>query len=179
VNAAPDRYLYRLDRMDTIAFVSPEWLRFARENDAAELSEDRVLGRVIWEFVQGVEVRRLYATLFAALRAGRREIVVPFRCDSPAAIRSMELLMRPLPSHGIELEGRLLEQKSRAPVALLARHSARSQSSVPICSLCRRLFVQQEWLEIGPAIARTRLLDGQPLPRLEETVCVECRAVKA
>ena len=94
------RYLYRLDEMDTIRFVSPSWLRFAQENDAAELNEDRVLGRVIWDFVQGVEVRRLYATLFSSLRSRREEIVVPFRCDSPDVVRLMELTLRPLPPAG-------------------------------------------------------------------------------
>ena len=170
------RYVYRLDEMDTIRFVSPSWLRFAQENDAAELNEDRVLGRLIWDFVSGVEVRRLYATLFSSLRSRRQEIVVPFRCDSPGIVRLMELTLRPLPPAGIELEGRLLEERTRKPVSLFSRGLERSPEVIPICGLCRRLLVQSRWLEAEQAIARARLLDGALLPRLVESVCPECRS---
>jgi hypothetical protein len=170
------RYVYRVDPRDTICFVSPSWLRFAQENDAAELNEDRVLGRVIWDFVEGVEVRRLYATLFSSLRARREEIVVPFRCDSPGSVRLMELTLRLLPPAGIELEGRLLEERTRKPVALFFRGLARSPDAIPICGLCRRLFVQSRWLEAEQALARARLVDGALLPRLVESLCVECRS---
>jgi hypothetical protein len=169
------QYVYRLDGMDTVRFVSSSWLRFAQENDAAELVEERVVGHVIWDFVQGVEVRRLWATLFSTLRARREEIVVPFRCDSPSVVRLMELTLRPLPPAGIELEGRLLEERSRKPVALFSRSLERSPESMPICGLCRRLCVHQAWLEAEQAIARARLLDSALLPRLVESVCPECR----
>jgi hypothetical protein len=165
--------VYRLDGRDHIRFVSAAWLPFARENDAPELLPSRVLGRPIWDFVTGVEVRRLYAGLFSTVRT-RGPIVVPFHCDSPAVVRRMELRLRPLADAGIELEGCLLEQRTREPMLILARHRPRGVQAIPVCSLCRRLGIGGQWLDVAEAIARGGLLGGGTLPRLEEHVCPDC-----
>lgn len=168
------RYVYRLDAADTIAFVSPEWLRFAAENEAPELTEAAVVGRPIWQFITGEETRVLYADLFRDLRRRPAEIVVPFRCDSPALIRHMSLELRSWDGGEIECEGRLLRAERREPVDVLSRWGERSAESLPVCSLCRRLLVQGEWLDAGAAIVRKRLFSVAPLPCLAETVCPEC-----
>lgn len=168
------RYVYRIDAADTITFVSPEWLRFAAENDAPELTKSAVIGQPIWRFIVGDEVRRLYADLFRDLRARPAEVTVPFHCDSPTLVRHMILGLR---SHGggeIECEGRLLRFESREPVDVLSRLTGRSAESLPICSLCRRLQVEGEWVDVGVAVVRRRLFSGAPMPRLAETVCGEC-----
>ncbi|MHB8077779.1 MAG: hypothetical protein ACYDIE_00810 [Candidatus Krumholzibacteriia bacterium] len=173
-NQATDRYVYRLDATDTITFVSPEWLRFAAENEAPELTEPAVVGQPVWRFIAGEETRRLYAELFRDLRVRPAEIMVPFRCDSPTVVRHMTLGLR---SHGggeIELEGRLLRLETREPVDVLARWAERSAESQPICSLCRRLLVGGEWVDAGTAIVRRRLFSVAPVPRLVETVCATC-----
>jgi hypothetical protein len=137
-----ERYVYRIDASDTITFVSPEWLRFAEENEAPELTEAAVIGKTIWRFITGIETRILYEDLFGGLRARRSEIIIPFQCDSPTVIRRMSLTLRSLGTGGIECEGRLLQVKTREPVAILSRWAARSDESIQICSLCRFLLVQ-------------------------------------
>jgi hypothetical protein len=173
---SPDRYVYRIDASDTITFVNPEWLRFAEENEAPELTEAAVMGKPIWGFITGIETRILYKDLFGGLRTRRSEIIIPFRCDSPTVIRHMSLTLRSLGAGGIECEGRLLQVETRDPVAILSRWAARSDDSIQICSLCRRLMIQGAWIEVSVAIVRRRLFSIAPVPRLEETVCPTCRS---
>jgi hypothetical protein len=170
----PERYVYGIDASDTISFVSPEWLRFAQDNQAPELTEPAVVGKPIWQFITGAETRVLYEDLFRGLRARPSEIIVPFRCDSSTVIRHMSLTLRSRSSGGIECEGRLLQAEVREPIDILSRWVARSDASVPICSLCRRLLVGEDWTEAGVAIVRARLFCTVPVPRLAETVCPTC-----
>ena len=86
----------------------------------------------------------------------------------------MTLAVRPLVSSEIELEGRVLRIESREPVELLSRGAARSDESIPICSICRRLFVHGVWVEAGAAIVRRDLFGARPIPRLDERVCDTC-----
>ncbi len=168
------QYTYRLDAADRISYVSPEWLRFAIENEAPELDEAAVLGRELWDFVDGEATRRLYALLFADLRARRIERRIPFRCDSPTRIRQMSLTLRSLADGGIELEGRLLASEAREAEPLFARGARRAEGTLRICSVCRRLDAGDDWVEVAEAIVRRRLFSSALPPRLGETVCPDC-----
>ena len=173
----PSYFAYRIDRADVISFVSPEWVQFALANEAPQLTEGNVVGKPIWDFIAGKEVRTLYESLFRNLRSRRGEIAIPFQCDAPSLVRYMTLTLRSLHSGGIECEGRLDRTEPREAVAILSRGVARSKDSIPICSLCRRLSVFEEWLEVRAAIVRKRLFTATALPRLEETLCPECGCV--
>ena len=175
VAASPDGCVYRIDASDTITYVNPEWTRFAQANDAPDLTAAAVMRKSLWAFVSGVDTQSLYRELFRNLRAHPSELVIPFRCDSPTIIRHMSLTLRSLKAAGIECEGRVLQQEVREPVALLSKRAVRSRESIEICSLCRRLFVHGKWIEVAEAIVRRRLFNFDPVPRLQETVCSECR----
>ncbi len=173
----PERYMYVIDALDRITSVNPEWLRFAETNEAPELTEANVVGKPIWDFVTGADTRAFYETLYRNLRYRRSEITIPFRCDSPTVVRQMTLTLRPLDAGAIECEGRLDHAQTREPITILFRWVARSDESIPICSLCRRLSVQGEWVEVREAIVRRRLFSHTPVPRLEETVCPTCNCL--
>jgi len=176
---ATESYRYRIDADERICEVSPAWLRFAAENEAPELTEAAVLGRSLWDFVVGEDTRRLYGLLFADLRARRGERRIPFRCDSPTLTRHMNLTLRGLAAGAIEMEGELLATEARPAQALLARHGARGQDELRICSLCRRIETQDAWLDIAEAIGRRRLFAETLPPRLVETTCPDCAALLA
>lgn len=175
VIASNERYTYRIDPTDIITYVSKQWLRFAKENEASELTADHVLGQSIWHFIVGADVQRIYQELFWHLRAKRTELIVPFRCDSPTLVRYMELTIRSPGSGAIEFEGRLLRYEVRAPLAMLSRCARRRTDSIQICSICRRFLFQKEWTEAGALIVRRRLFNAESIPRLEEIVCPDCR----
>jgi hypothetical protein len=172
-----ERYVYVLDALDRITFVSPEWLRFAQANEAPELTEARVVGKPIWDFIAGTDSCNFYAAIYHNLRYRGFAITIPFRCDSPTVVRQMSLTLRPLPAGAIECEGILLQAKTREPITILFRWVARSDESIPICSLCRRLSVLGEWMELREAVIRKRLVNIAPVPRLEETVCPTCNCI--
>ena len=171
------RFLYVIDRSDRITFVSPEWLRFAETNEAPELTKARVVGEPIWQFITGNDTRAFYEAIYRNLRLRGAEINIPFRCDSPAVVRQMSLTLRLLGEGAIESEGVLLHAQARQPITVLFRWLARSDESIPICSLCRRLSVQGEWLELREAVVRKKLRNVAPVPRLEETVCPTCNCI--
>jgi hypothetical protein len=171
------RYVYRIDAEDRVTFVSPEWLRFAEENDACELTADRVVGQPIWNFITGDDSREFYASIFGNLRLRGTEITIPFRCDSPTVVRQMNLTLRLLPEGKIECEGVLLQARSREPITVLFRWVIRTDETIPICSLCRRLSVQGEWLELRDAVTRAGIVNVAPVPRLQETVCPTCNCI--
>ena len=168
--------LYRIDAADAIRFVGPQWIVFARDNEAPELTEELVLERPIWDFVAGAEVRRLYEELFRSLRSRPQEVVIPFRCDSPTVVRRMELTLRSVGSGGIELEGRLLKRENRDRVDILSRRAERSKEVVQVCSLCRRFLSGDAWVEAARLLAQKRIFNTEPVPRLEESVCPTCRS---
>lgn len=174
--AEPAVYRYAIDAEDRIRFVSPEWLQFALDNEAPELNEAAVLGRPLWDFVIGEDTRRLYALLFAELRARSGERSLPFNCDSPTRVRRMRLTLRSQPAGAIALEGLLLASETRAPEPLFQRDAPRAAGSIAICSVCRRLEAAGEWVEVAEAVGRLRLFARALPPRLAETLCPDCGA---
>lgn len=172
-----DSYRYQLDAQDRIVLVSPEWLQFAAENDASTLTEAKVVGRFVWDFIAGEPTQQLYRALFTSLRRERKEVMIPFRCDSPTKARHMVLTLRSGPSGRLDLEGRLLRTRTREPVELFSTNSGHTPERLPVCSLCRRVRPDEEWLEVEVAIVRGRLFNTVPPPSLEEVVCDECAKV--
>ena len=167
-------YSYRIDASDRLEYVSPEWLQFAQENDAPELTESFVLGEDIWRFIADRRVRELYRTLFHSLRGDRKEAVIPFRCDSPGKVRNMDLQMRSAPGGGIEFAGRLISEKERSPVSLFSRRLRRTREAVRICSFCRRLQLGGNWLAPEIAVVQKRWFGGRPIPQLNQSLCQDC-----
>jgi hypothetical protein len=174
MNENPERYIYLIDGDDRIIYVNQAWLNFAQENDAAEITADRVMEKSIFEFITGGDTQSLYATLHTNVRARRKEIVIPFRCDSPSVVRQMTLTLRPLENGAIEYEGRVVQKTTRNPVTILFRLADRTDRSIPICSLCRRVSVQAEWLELSDVVVQLPSLKTAMFPRLLETVCPNC-----
>jgi hypothetical protein len=172
-----NRYLYVIDGSDRITYVTPEWLRFAETNEAPELTNARVVGEPIWHFITGTDTRNFYEAIYRNLRLRGTEITIPFRCDSPTVVRQMSLTLRLLREGAVESEGILLHAQARKPLTILFRWVERSDESIPICSLCRRLAVRGEWLELREAVAQKRLSNVAPVPRLEETVCPTCNCI--
>ena len=45
------KYVYRIDDKDVITFVDQDWLQFAQENDAPDLTSENVIGSNLLDFV--------------------------------------------------------------------------------------------------------------------------------
>ena len=167
-------YSYRVDADDRIREVDAAWLDFAIENDAPELTAEAVLGRSLWDFVDGDAICKLYGMIFASLRAKPSEVKLPFRCDSPTRIRQMLMTLRSERGGGIAMETQLFHSEERAPVLLFDRKAPRSPEGLPICSVCLRVGLSGEWVDAAEAVVRRRLFSQERPPRLDETVCPDC-----
>ncbi len=83
-------FAYQIDRSDCVASVETAWLDF---NGKPTIRPPTVR---VWDFISGYEVRHLFKLMFDTARSEHREVTVPFRCDTPAARRFMELRIKPL-----------------------------------------------------------------------------------
>jgi hypothetical protein len=172
--------VYTIASDDTVTSVSDAWLEFARKNRAPELTRDFVLEKPLWTFITGQETQRLYQALFARVRTRVESLEIPFRCDSPDRFRFMRLLLGPGPEGSIECEAVLLREQARPYLPILDRLCPRTKSSLPICSLCKRIFAfQARWLEVEDAIRELDLFDSTRLPELAQVVCDDCASLAA
>lgn len=167
-------YRYSIDREDTLVSVDEQWLRFAQENDAPELTEESVLGRSLWTFVKGRETRDLYELLFEKVRSGKDRVSVPFRCDSPDALRFMRLELSPSRAAGLDMTAVVERVEPRRHMRVLERLVQRADYTFDTCSFCRRIFAFGAWLELEEAVARLEWLETGKPPELAEVVCDAC-----
>lgn len=151
-----------LDAMEGIAFVvdrsglvvaagSRNWNAFARSNGAPELDASAVVGRALFDFVSGGDVRRKLGTLMTRIAADPNgSTVIPFRCDSPGVRRNLRQSIRPIVHDerctGFVFQSIELEARERPPIDLfdfraIARRAER-EASLPVvvmCSWCQRV----------------------------------------
>lgn len=172
---AQPHFEYDLDADDVITRVSPDWVRFARENEAPSLTPSAICGRQIWEFISDASTRQIYHDLFALIRARHRIITVPFRCDSPEIRRFMQLVLAPAAGSGIQLTGILLRTESVSTGALLDSHASRSSEVIVCCSFCKAILVHNAgWYPVEDAIRRLNLFSSRTVPTLSHSVCPNC-----
>ena len=134
--------VHRIDGDDVLQYVDDGWVEFAQENEAPKLMRELVLGRSLYDFIQGVDIRHVTALLLGRVRSDEATVKVPVRCDSPTKRRFIELTLVPVRAAGIEFRSRIEREESRDAVALLDEHADRSEDFVRICSWCKRVLVE-------------------------------------
>jgi hypothetical protein len=166
---------YSIDSADTITSVNSAWLRFAQENDTPELTADFVIGKPLWDFIAGGEVRHLYQLVLERVRANDTPVILPFRCDSPGIRRHMRLVISPLHEGNVQLDAVLVSEERRPSLALLDPQAPRSDQVLTLCSWCKRARVaRSEWVEPEDAIVRLDLFGPPSLPQLSHGICDQC-----
>jgi hypothetical protein len=174
------RFIWIIDDADKIVHVNDDWLAFAGENTAPQLTAFSVLNQPIWRFIQGQETSYLYKQIFSRVRAGVSPVKFPFRCDSPNCRRFMEMQLSLLSGNAIEFISHILREEWREPIDLLDASRDRSGEFLKICSWCKRIDIPgQGWGEIETAIDALDLFDHHSMPRMTHTICDACHeAVK-
>lgn len=166
---------YAIDGNNVIVSLGEDWLRFARENGAPELSRESVIGHCLWEYVAGEATRQLYEVMFRRVRDEGRMLVLPFRCDSPERFRFMQLAIESGEGRELRLSGRLLREQVRPLLKLLDRLVVRSSDPLAICSVCLRVqILGTTWVEAEEAVERLDLFASSELPPLDYRVCGNC-----
>jgi hypothetical protein len=168
-------FIWIIDDADKLVHVNDEWLAFAGENRAPQLTASLVLDQPIWRFIQGQETIYLYQQIFARLRAGKSPVKFPFRCDSPDCRRCMEMKLSLLPGDAIRCMAQMLRQEWRQPQDLLDASRDRTGEFLKICSWCKKINIPgQGWGEIEAAIEPLDLFGHPSMPRMTHTICDSC-----
>ncbi len=149
---ALDGLAFETDRNGIIkAIGANNWDAFAMDNGAPELTSDAVIGRDLFGFIEGKQVRdQIGQILDWVSRYPNWAWVLPFRCDSPKCLRNILQSLRPIHSDGvcIGFVFHSFHQSSwpRPPMGLydFKRHRELStqEPNLPVvmmCSWCQRV----------------------------------------
>jgi hypothetical protein len=175
------RSRYRLDGDDIIRWVSGGWIRFAERNTDRPWDPESVLGHSIWSYIEGHEVRNLYALLLRRVRTAGIAVDVPFRCDAPDHRRDMRLQIESLEEGDVQLT---VSFPTRMPPDDEAVQDEASEvepearprpGMIPVCSWCDRLLLQgMGWVNVEAAVEALELFDGRDVPSLSHGACPDC-----
>ena len=167
---------YSIDASDVLAGVGAGWVDAAIDHGAPELARPDD-NRVLWESIDGDEMRELWQLVVRQVRSEQSEVRVPFRCDSAHARRWFEMAIAPVADGGVRFRSVLVFQEARSPIALLDPTIERDHASAPIalCSWCGRGRFDGSWLDIERLVADARLLERDSLPPVTPGICGSCR----
>jgi hypothetical protein len=166
---------YAIDGEDRLIRVDEGFYRFAEENGWDGAGDS--LGRSLWDFVAGDEVRKLQRLLLRRVREGLRKVELPFRCDAPGFAREMDIRIAADSSGRVVLfSARLVSEREReAPQPLLDPNAPRAEGDfLTMCAWCDRFLVEGEWVEVEEAAQRLELFRRSRVPELDHGICPDC-----
>jgi hypothetical protein len=166
---------YAIDDQDRLIKVDDGYYRFAEENGWADAGDS--LGRSLWDFVGGEDVKRLQRLLLRRVRDGARDVELPFRCDGPNRTREMDIRIAADRTGRVVLfSARLREEEEREePQPLLDPDAPRDEGDfLAICAWCDRFLVDGEWVEVEEAAIRLELFRRRQMPTLDHGICPQC-----
>jgi hypothetical protein len=166
--------IYKLNDRDEICFVNEAYDEFAVANAGITCASAAVLNYPLWNFITDITTQLLYRDLLQRARAGRR-IQFNFRCDSPTCRRLLEMNLSCGEDGMVEFRVRTISEESRPPQALLEPHAARSDQLLRMCAWCKKICLEDVWVDVEEAAARLRLFEQSMLPLLTHGICELCR----
>lgn len=169
---------YAIDDEDRLIKLDDGYYRFAEENGWDEA--DSSLGRSLWDFVAGNDVKRVQRLLLRRIRGGARGVELPFRCDGPDVRREMDIKIAADRTGRVVLFSARLrsEEEWEEPQPLLdpaAEHD--DEDFLPMCAWCDRFLVEGEWVEVEEAAKRLELFRRGEMPTLDHGICPECNGI--
>ena len=162
---------YVIDHNDRLIRLDDGFYRFAEENGWEEVGSS--LGRSLWDFVAGEDVRKLQRMLVRRIRDGVRDVELTCRCDGPDMTREMDVRISAGSSgRGVLFSARVRSEEDRdEPQQLLDPEAPRGEERLPMCAWCDRFEVEGEWVEVEEATKRLELFRRSELPAIDHTIC--------
>ncbi len=175
VNLSEDaRPIYTIDVDDRLVLVNPA--AFDLFGGSAEQWSPSLLGRSIWDFIPGAQIRQLWQVLYSRVRAVGAPVFVPMRADTPSMRRLIDLELHPLADRSIQHICECVWTEARLAIALLDPAYPRDQRSLLSCAWCRRIQVRfGVWEEIEQAQQTLQIEAVETLPSLKPAVCASCK----
>ena len=168
---------YAIDEHDHLVRVDEGYYRFAEANGWGEAGSS--LGRSLWDYVAGSELRKLQRLLVRRVRNEVGDVELPFRCDGPGVRREMNIRIVARRGGRVVLFAAWLRSAEARdlPQRLLDPTTPRSRETLTMCGWCDRFEVDGEWVEVEVAAQRLGLFDRAELPALSHGVCPDCSAL--
>lgn len=168
---------YAIDENDHLIKVDDGYYRFAEENGWQEAGTS--LGRSLWDYVAGNEMRKLQRLLIRRIRDEVGNVDLPFRCDGPGVRREMSIRIVARPGGRVVLFAARLraEQARDLPQLLLDPRTPRSDETLEMCGWCDRFMVDGDWVEVEVAAQKLELFDRSELPAISHGICPDCNAL--
>jgi hypothetical protein len=165
---------YAIDEQDHLVKVDEGYYSFAAENGWAEAGTS--LGRSLWDYVAGEEMRKLQRMLVRRVRDEVGDVKLPFRCDGPGVRREMDIRIVARPGgRAVLFSARLRSEEEReVPQPLLDPDIPRGKDKLSMCGWCDRFEVDGEWVEVEEAALRLELFNRPELPALSHGICPDC-----
>jgi len=167
-------FIHTVDASGNISGVNDEWVDFAAENGAPELTGEAVAGRPIWDFMEGKETRHISRLILDKVRKTGRTITLPYRCDSPDLKRYLEMEISMGEQGQVVFRSKVLRMEKRVHAGLLDAGAPRSERMLTICSWCRRVRLPAGWAEVDEAVRRLGLFSMDTLPQITHGMCEDC-----
>jgi hypothetical protein len=166
---------YAIDEQDHLVKVDWGYYSFAEENGWEEAATS--LGRSLWDYVAGEEMKKLQRMLVRRVRDGVGDVELPFRCDGPGVRRKMDIRIVARPGgRAVLFSARLRSEEEREePQPLLDPEAPRGEEVLTMCGWCDRFEVDGKWVEVEEAARRLELFDRPELPALSHGICPDCR----
>ncbi|MFL6550339.1 MAG: PAS domain-containing protein [Povalibacter sp.] len=168
--------VHTLDAKNRIVGVNSAWLEFMRTVVPFAVEARDVIGRPLWDFIPGTQVRQLWEVLFERVRAVGAPVFVPMRADTAELRRVLDVELHPLPEGAIKQVFECVWTEARPRVALFDHEHPRNESSVLCCAWCNRVQVRLgAWEEIEDAQLTLRIEAAPALPLIQRGVCSGCK----
>ena len=167
---------YFVDADNRIVKVVGPWDRFALENDGLGACVEAIVGKPLDQFIAGDVSRMFVSTMLMSARTLGREVYRPYRCDSGHLKRFMEMTIIPQDDGLLEVRHRTLHTeplRTRQFVPTQRRVSA-GLPRTKRCSMCNKVHVESEWMEIEDAMHADLLTADRALGPWIFGVCPKC-----
>lgn len=168
------RPIYTIDSFDRLIEVNRAFVDSFQ--NAAELAPSSLVGRPIWDFVDGALPRQLWRVLYSRVRSLAAPLFVPLRADTASHRCLIDLELHPAADRAIRHVRECVSFEARPSVALLDTNYPRDERMLNRCAWCARVQVSfGHWQEVEDAHVSLDLGAGATLPILCETACDPCK----
>lgn len=167
---------YAIDDQDRLIKVDDGYYGFAEENGWEGAGDS--LGRSLWDFVAGDELRKVQRLLLRRIRDEVREVDLPVRCDGPEVRREMQMrIVAHSSGRTVLFAARVKSEQTREPQPVLDPSAPRGEETLEMCGWCDRFLVDGEWVEVEEAAKRLDLFRQSELPQISHGICPRCRSM--
>jgi hypothetical protein len=75
----------------------------------------------------------------------------------------------------VEFRVRTISEENRPAQELLEPTAARSDKLLRVCAWCKKIHLEDRWMEVEEVTARLRLFEQRLLPLMTHGICEPCR----